>query len=309
MTQESALTLTGVFKRFGKRVALDGASLRVPKGSICGLVGPNGAGKTTAFGVVGGWVQADQGGVNVLGEGVFDPWRHKGRLSVLPQDAELNPHMPVRTLLEHLGRLQGMSQTDAVYAAAGILDEVELTDRGGERVAALSHGMRRRVAVAQALMGKPELVLLDEPTNGLDPELVVRIREVLRKRRGRVSMLVSSHVLSELEATCDEIVFMEAGRVVRQGSLEEITGRSRRVRYEIRELSGVKGALAKLGEALGGGRLRGVDAGLVCEPPKGMAPEEVNRRLLPLLLEYGLIGVAWGDRLEEAWMERQTAVG
>ncbi|HEY8430680.1 MAG TPA: ABC transporter ATP-binding protein, partial [Sandaracinaceae bacterium] len=214
-----ALRLAGVRKRYGRTVALDGVDLDVPRGALVGLVGPNGAGKTTLFGIVSGAVRPDAGTVDVLGEGPFDPARHAGRVTVLPQDCELSPHSSARQLLVFYARLAGATKREAERDADRVLDLVRLSDRAGDRVRQLSHGMRRRLAVAQALLGAPELVLLDEPTGGLDPHLVVEMRELLRSQRGERTLVVSSHILADLEQTCDHVVFLERGRVLESGQL------------------------------------------------------------------------------------------
>ena len=161
----AALVVDAVCKRYGARVALDRLSFEVPAGGITGLVGANGAGKTTCFGVVAGLLKPDAGHVDVLGRGAFQAQRHAGLLGLLPQDAELAPHARVVDLLVYFARLQGSSRGLAAREAARVLELLSLADRARSRVRELSHGMRRRVAVAQALLGKPQLVLLDEPTS------------------------------------------------------------------------------------------------------------------------------------------------
>ncbi|MCZ7680697.1 MAG: ATP-binding cassette domain-containing protein [Sandaracinaceae bacterium] len=135
-----ALRLSRVHKRYGRTVALDGIDLDVPRGALLGLVGPNGAGKTTLFGVVGGMVRADAGAVDVLGEGPFDPERHAGRVTLVPQDCELNPHSSARQLLTFYARLQGAGKRQAERDADRVLELVRLSDRAGSRVRQLSHG-------------------------------------------------------------------------------------------------------------------------------------------------------------------------
>ena len=153
------------------------------------------------------------------------------RLGVLPQDAELGPtHTPFE-LLQHLGQLQGLGRRQAREATERVLGEVQLHDRMHHRVHSLSHGMRRRVAVASALLGTPELVLLDEPLAGLDPVQARSLRAVLEAHRGRASLVVSSHDLLALERFCDWVVFLDKGRCVRQGPMAEVTGRRRRVEW------------------------------------------------------------------------------
>ncbi|RME28761.1 MAG: ABC transporter ATP-binding protein [Deltaproteobacteria bacterium] len=297
-----ALRIRGLRRRYGATVALDGLDLDVPRGVICGLVGPNGAGKTTTMGIVAGLIRPDAGTVDVLGEGPFDPTRHAGRVGLLPQDCAMPASLPVGEVLAYYGRLQGLSTSMARRAADRLLDEVDLADRAGQRIGQLSHGMRRRVAVAQALIGDPELVLLDEPTSGLDPHLVVRMRALLRTRRGRCTIVVSSHILAELEATCDHVIFMERGRCTAAGSMAELTGRSRQV---IVELEPGLDAPALVPSLQGAGLRAQVDGTrLVVTGPTGEGTAALNARLLPVLLAAGapIVEVQAGRSLEATWM-------
>ena len=220
-----ALRLDRVDKKFGRHVALDGLSLAIPEGSICGLVGPNGAGKTTAFSVVSGYLQPDAGVVDILGQGEFDPYALKGRLGVLPQDAVLPDRHTPRELLTHLARLQGSSRREARKDAEAQLERVDLADRANARIHTLSHGMQRRVAVASALVGAPDLVLLDEPLSGLDPRQAGSLRDALAELRGIKTLVISSHNLAELERVCDYVVLIDHGQLAEQGPIEEVTGR------------------------------------------------------------------------------------
>ncbi len=302
-----ALQTRGLRRRYGSTVALDGLDLDVPSGVVCGLVGPNGAGKTTTMGVVAGLIQPDAGSVDVLGGGPFDPARHAGRVGLLPQDCALPAALPVGEVLAFYGRLQGMTATEARRAAAQLLEEVDLADRAAQRVGQLSHGMRRRVAVAQALLGDPELVLLDEPTSGLDPHLVVRMRALLRARRGRCTLVVSSHVLAELEASCDHVIFMERGRCIAAGSMADLTGRSRQVIVELEAGFDAASLLPSLRDA--GLSARADGCRLVVGGAAGEGSAVLNARLLPLLLAAGapIVEVQAGRSLEATWMARREA--
>ncbi len=226
---EPALSLDGVVKRYGtfrKTLALDGASFTVPRGSVCGLIGPNGAGKTTVFASICGQLRLDAGRIEILGGGPFDVERLKGRVGLLPQDAELGlSHTPTE-LLVHLARLQGLGLADAREASARGLAQVDLSDRAERRIATLSHGMRRRLAIATALLGEPELVLLDEPMSGLDPAQVRSLRELVVSQRGRRTLVISSHNLAELEQVCDHVVLIDRGRCTLAGPIAEVTGRA-----------------------------------------------------------------------------------
>lgn len=303
-----ALVLDGVTKRYGRLTALDALSLAVPRGVICGLVGPNGAGKTTTYGVVGGLIQPDGGRVELLGEGPFDPRRHRGRVTLLPQDCALNPHTPVRELLRFYARLQGLDRAEAERESDRVLDQVALADRAGAKIRQLSHGMRRRVAVAQALVGAPELVLLDEPTSGLDPDLVARMRDLFRAQRGRCTLVISSHILAELEAVCDHVIFLERGRCVAQGSMAEITGQRSTVRVTLSAPLAPPG-LAALAEELGGARVSAEGAELTLLVPEGEPVDAFNRRALAALLrlEAGVLELRRGQSLEATWLARDAS--
>ncbi|MCD4653770.1 ABC transporter ATP-binding protein, partial [bacterium] len=174
-----ALEISNLKKKYRKQVALKDLNLRVPRGAIMGLIGPNGAGKTTAFAIIAGLLRSDGGTINVLGQGTYNPVKHKGQLALLPQDAMIPGHSRVRETLVHFGQLQGLEHKAALFDADKTLEWVDLSDRANSAVSTLSHGMIRRISVAQAFIGVPELVLLDEPTSGLDPQQVVRVRDMI----------------------------------------------------------------------------------------------------------------------------------
>ena len=245
----AALSFRGVTKRYAKTgtPALDSFTAEFPRGVVAGVVGPNGAGKTTAFSIVGGYLLPDAGTVDILGGGDFEPARLKGRLALLPQDAELGPrHSPLEVLI-HLGRLQGLTAKEATKEADRVLDLVSLAARRSVRIATLSHGMRRRVAVATALIGDPELVLLDEPFAGLDPRQAQQLRDALLRRSGGRTLIVSSHNLAELERLCEWVVMMDSGGCAHQGSVAEVTGSGQVVVWT---LGSGEVPLALLGERL-----------------------------------------------------------
>lgn len=229
-----ALAFREVCKRYGRRgpQALRTFSARVPRGSICGLVGPNGAGKTTAFSLACGYLQADSGEVAVLGKAVTIP-NIKGVVGVLPQDASLGLRHTPREVLAYHGRLQGLSLKASRAEAERVLDIVNLSDRSNKRIGSLSHGMRRRVAVASALVGRPALVMLDEPTAGLDPVQAQRLRAALSEKETHQTIVVCSHNLDELERICDWVIMMDQGECLRQGTLEEVTNRGSIVLWDI----------------------------------------------------------------------------
>lgn len=300
----SALRLRGVIKRYGKERGLDGLDLEVPKGSVFGLVGPNGAGKTTTFGIVSGALRADEGSVDILGGGTFDAARHAGRVAVLPQDCALNAHSSASQLLTFFARLQGLGAKAARKDADRVLELVKLRDRAGARVGQLSHGMRRRLAVAQAFLGEPELVLLDEPTGGLDPALVVDMRELLRSQAGKRTLIVSTHILADVESTCDHVAFLEAGRCVRSGPLADLTRRAGLVRMRLAapvDVSHLK-VLDGREASVVGDELR-----YLLRPEEDVA--ETQAELVAALLKCGvrILEIRLGESLESAYLTGNNA--
>ncbi len=211
-----AIESRNLVKCYGKRRALDGFSLAIPRGCVLGLVGPNGAGKTTWMMSVARLVRYESGSIAFT-----------GTLGLLPQDSELPLEMSARSLLIGLAGLQGMTSPDAKAAAASVLAKVNLLDRADASVRSLSHGMRKRVMTAQCFLGDPDLVLLDEPMNGLDPVEAERLRKVILERKDRKTTVISSHNLLDLERLCTHIAFVDKGRVRRFGSLAELTADGR----------------------------------------------------------------------------------
>jgi ABC-type multidrug transport system ATPase subunit len=220
---DAALRLEGVTKRYGSTVALDRVSFQVRPGSCHGLVGPNGAGKTTTFALAAGFLRPGGGTIRVLGRDPHDRSARRPRLGVLPQDADLPSYLDVGTLLTAWARLSGESRPEA--AARVALERVQLPDAWDASPRGLSHGVAKRVALAQALLGDPELLLLDEPTAGLDPRAAAEIRTLLSGLRGHRTVIISSHNLAELERLCDAVTVLDHGKVVQDGTLAEVTRR------------------------------------------------------------------------------------
>lgn len=297
----NALEFRGVTKSYGRQPALAGLDLQVPCGSIFGLVGSNGAGKTTAMAVALGLLSANSGAINLLGDGPFRPDRHAGRVSLLPQDSRFPPHARVEELLWFYGRLQGRTPAECRHDCDALLDWVHLTDRRRSPVRTLSHGMNRRLAIAQAFLGTPELVLLDEPLNGLDPREAARVRDLIRERRGRQAIVVSSHNLSDIEALCDHVAFIEKGRLVRQDTLDQITRRNYRLTYRLG--SGTV-PVAKLAAALPEVVWEQKDCDLTATFPATYTPEQLNAVVLRVLLEegVGILEIQRGTGLEREYL-------
>lgn len=297
----NAAQLEKVTKTYGRSRALDEMSFTIPQGSICGLIGPNGAGKTTAMGVLAGLLRPSSGSVDLLGRGPFSVEDHAGRIGIMPQDSMPSAHAPLIDSLRYYAELQGLDRATAHQQADLWLERVRLTPKAKSKYGELSNGMRRRFSVAQAMLGEPELILLDEPTSGLDPELVIELRDLIVSMRGKSTILVSSHILSELESMCDHAIFLENGRCVRQGRMSEITGQNAVVRYRLATAPNEATLQGLLPDCVFAFKQHT----LTIRAPGRLSVEELNAICLRSLLDQqvGIQEVLAGDSLESAYME------
>ncbi|MCL2779586.1 MAG: ABC transporter ATP-binding protein [Polyangiaceae bacterium] len=230
-----AVRLTKVTKRFGAKTAVNGVSLRIRAGSVYGLIGPNGAGKTTTFSMMAGFLKPTEGLVEILGYAPSQVDELRSRIGVLPQDALLPGSDKVGEFLLHLGALQDIPKDRLESSVREVLAEVDGNDWWNLRCSSLSHGMAKRVQLAQALLGDPDVVLLDEPTAGLDPRVAYEVRQIIKSRKGRSTLIVSSHNLHELEEICDDVAILDQGRIVAAGSISELTAASEEIRINLAE--------------------------------------------------------------------------
>lgn len=210
----SLLSCQGLTKKFGSTLAVSELDLEIESGPPVALIGPNGAGKTTLLSLLSGFIRPSSGNATIMGERPGSAALH-GKLAALPQDANLDPRLSIARQLKHYARLQGLSKSAASDAVHSCLETVQLADAASKKPDELSHGMRKRIAIAQMLMGEPTLALLDEPTAGLDPPNVKIIRDVIARHAGSTTFVISSHNLDELEKLCRDVVFLDKGRLVK----------------------------------------------------------------------------------------------
>jgi ABC-2 type transport system ATP-binding protein len=226
-TDNLAVAVRGLTKVYGDRRAVDALDLQLQPGSVCGLVGPNGAGKTTAIRMLLGLIRHDEGEGTVLGADLEDHIAYLPRVGALIEGPAFTPSLSARNNLRVLARLSGLpdSRVDEVILQVG------LGGREKDKVKKYSLGMRQRLGIAAALLTSPELLVLDEPTNGLDPAGIREIRDLLRSLADQgVSIVVSSHLLLEVEAICDHLVLIDEGMVSYAGTVKGITqGQTSRV--------------------------------------------------------------------------------
>ncbi|MBV1920918.1 MAG: ABC transporter ATP-binding protein [Pseudomonadales bacterium] len=214
----SLIQCQGLSKQFAEKTVLHDLSFDLPNGQPIALVGPNGAGKTTLFSILCGYIRPTSGSVSILGKAPGSPELF-GRVSALPQDAQLDPRFSICRQLVLYAQLQGFNRRNARIEAERVLSLMQLSDVLHQKPAVLSHGMRKRVTIAQALIGAPELVLLDEPTAGLDPVNARNIRDLVSDHSNNTTFIISSHNLSELEELCNTVLHLSNGRLQQQVDL------------------------------------------------------------------------------------------
>jgi len=230
---EPLIQARGLVKRFGELVAVDSVDFDLQRGEAFGFLGPNGAGKTSTMRMIGCVSPVTEGTLSVFG---LDPARDgvqiRGRLGVVPQEDSLDMELTVRENIIVYGRYFGLARSVLRKRADELLEFVELTDRAKDRVEPLSGGMKRRLTIARSLVNDPEVLLLDEPTTGLDPQArhVVWDRLYRLKRQG-VTLLLTTHYMDEAEQLCDRLVVMDKGKIVAEGSPRELIER-----YSTREV-------------------------------------------------------------------------
>ncbi|HEY6396211.1 MAG TPA: ABC transporter ATP-binding protein, partial [Solirubrobacteraceae bacterium] len=254
-----AISLRGVVKRFSSVVAVDGLDLDVPVGSCFGLLGPNGAGKSTTMRMLTGQAIADAGSIEVLGYRL--PAQSKParlRMGVCPQESNLDVDLRVRDVLDTFARLYRVPSERRAEAVDQALALARLSDRARDRAVTLSGGMQRRLLIARALIHDPDLVLLDEPTVGLDPQVRQQIWSLILALRERgATVLMSTHYIEEAERLADRVAIMSKGRVVAEGTPAELISE-----YAGREVIDVEGSQAQLTDL----RSRADAAGILTRP-------------------------------------------
>jgi len=253
--------------------ALQGIDLRVPRGSVFGLLGPNGAGKTTLVKILLGIAFPSGGRASVLGRPPGDV-RAKARIGYLPENHRYPAHLTGAQVLHHFGRLSSIREPVRSQRVAALLRRVRMEEWSTTRSSKYSKGMMQRLGMAQAVLNEPDLLILDEPTDGVDPIGRHELRDLVLEQKERgATIFLNSHLLSEVERLCDRVAIMKEGRLVRQGTLDELTRRTEAHEIELRGiertaldalLAGADG-LQRLEETGGGGHrleLSGDDAAL-----------------------------------------------
>src|SRR5213596_769235 len=286
MSSSYVIETSGLTKRFGERVAVDDVDLRVPRGSAFGYLGPNGSGKTTLIRMLLGLTRASAGTMRLLGRPVpAERAAALARVGAIVEEPCFHRFLSGR---ENLAVVAAAREREAHGRIEGALGRVGLAERADERVATYSLGMRQRLGVARALLADPELLILDEPTNGLDPAGIHEFRGMIRGlvAEGR-TVLLSSHLLDEVEKICDAVAIVDHGRVVMQGSLAELRGDRQRIL--IGSSDGVRvQALLATHPAVRSAAQTPDGISVTLRPDLPIAPEDAAADINRLLVEAGL---------------------
>jgi len=304
-----ALETSGLTKRFGANVAVNDVELRVPRGSTFGYLGPNGAGKTTLMRTLLGLTRADGGTMSLLGLPVPAARRRAlARVGAIVDEPRFHPHLTGRDNLRLLAAARGGEAGRRIDPS---LERVGLTRRAGDKVASYSMGMRQRLGVAACLLGDPELLILDEPMNGLDPAGMHEMRAMITSLadEGR-TVVLSSHLLDEVERTCDAVAIVDRGRVIRQGPIDELTHGAGSVVVQV-DCAAPDRAARLIDQAGIAAGTTLTDTGLAVTLPAGAARErlaDINRRLVLADIDvYGLREVQ--ASLEDWFLSVTTRLG
>jgi ABC-2 type transport system ATP-binding protein len=243
------ISVEGVSKRYGEVHAVEQLSFSVQRGEVVGFLGPNGAGKTTTMRMITGTLQPDEGSVLLDGTSVSDsPMAAKRRIGYLPEANPLYDELIVAEYLDYVAELRGLSPEETRSGVADAVDETDISDVFYRPIGECSKGYRQRIGMAGAILHRPEVLILDEPTEGLDPNQRVEIRRLVSNLGRERTVLLSTHVMQEVEATCSRIVILSRGRLAAEGSVQEVlASRTGGARYVVEaDGDGVAGALATL---------------------------------------------------------------
>lgn len=247
------IEVTNLTKKYGDHIAVDHLSFRVEKGQIYGFLGPNGAGKSTTMNFITGYLAATEGTVTIDGKDIQkDPEEAKRSIGYLPELPPLYVDMTVREYLEFVAELKKVPKKERKQQIDEVMEMTQITDMQQRLIRNLSKGYRQRVGLAQAILGYPEVIILDEPTVGLDPKQIIEIRDLIRKLGENHTVILSSHILSEVSAVCDHIMIIAHGKLVASDSpenLQKLMSGSMELNLEVKgSAAAVKSALQEISQ-------------------------------------------------------------
>jgi ABC-2 type transport system ATP-binding protein len=238
------IKVEGLTKRYARNVAVDGISFEITKGQIVGFLGPNGAGKTTTMRILTCFMPPTAGNASVAGFDVLEqPLEVKKRIGYLPESPPLYPEMEVVEYLQYVGRLKGLAGAELKRRIDEVSERCSITDVRTRLTGKLSKGYRQRVGLAQAIIHNPDVLILDEPTAGLDPKQIIETRQLIKGLAGSHTIILSTHILPEVEQTCEQVIIIAKGKLVATDSVENLTSRLRGAEAVAVEVEGRDGIL------------------------------------------------------------------
>ncbi len=238
------IKVQGLTKRYARTLAVDHISFEVEKGQIVGFLGPNGAGKTTTMRILTCFLPPSEGTANVAGFDVLEqPMEVKKRIGYLPETPPVYQEMEVQEYLTFVGRLKGMSGASLAKRVSEVAERCAVADVRAKLIGKLSKGYRQRVGLAQAIIHNPDVLILDEPTAGLDPKQIIETRDLIRGLAGDHTIILSTHILPEVEQTCEQVLIINKGKLVATDSVHNLQARARGAESVVLEVEGRSGAI------------------------------------------------------------------
>ncbi len=300
-------------KRYGRTTAVDGVSFRVEKGEVLGFLGPNGAGKTTTMRILTCYLPPTEGTARVAGYDVFaQPIEVKRRVGYLPETPPLYPDMSVRSYLDFCARIKGVPAKERRTRVDDAVEKCRVGDVQRTLIGKLSKGYRQRVGLAQAILHNPDVLILDEPTAGLDPKQIIETRELIRGLAGTHTVILSTHILPEVSMTCGRVLIINKGRVVAEDTPQNLTRRLRGAGTLRVEAQGDEAGLLAAATAVPGVlavQRHGVHDGVVALDVESESGKDVRAELARAVVTkgYGLVGLQqMGMSLEEIFLQLTT---
>jgi ABC-2 type transport system ATP-binding protein len=301
-------------KRYGPYTAVDGITFRVQRGEILGFLGPNGAGKSTTMRILTCFMPATSGTARVAGYDVFeDPMEVKRRVGYLPETPPLYPDLSVLDQLEFAAKIKGMGPKDRAARIDEVVQKTRVSDVRHRLVGRLSKGYRQRVGLAQALLNNPDVLVLDEPTAGLDPKQIIETRELIKGLGGEHTIILSTHILPEVSMTCGRVVIINKGRVVAEDTPDNLTHRLSGVEGLRVEVRGEPGAVELALRGVGGVtavRHKGTSDDVATFEVEGQRGRDIRADLARHIIQKGfdLVGLQRvGMSLEDIFLHLTTA--
>lgn len=238
------IEVKNLVKKYGNFTAVNNLSFKVEKGQVYGFLGPNGAGKSTTMNIIIGYLSATSGEVIINGHNIFEePQEAKKCFGYLPEIPPLYQDMTVKEYLDFAAELKKIPKKDRKSMVAEAMDMTKITDMKNRLIKNLSKGYKQRVGFAQAILGFPEIIILDEPTVGLDPKQIIEIRDLIKKLSENHTIILSSHILSEVSAVCDKVLIINKGKLVAEGTPEELTEMNQSTQEVKLRVKGAKSAI------------------------------------------------------------------